>query len=63
MSDPLQTIRNAEELIKRRNQQRQSIQLDHRGGIAAETIADELTMIRAEMTVMRELLATIAAKR
>ena len=34
-----------------------------RSAAATETIADELTMIRAEMSVMRDLLAMIAAKR
>jgi hypothetical protein len=34
-----------------------------RSAAATETIADELTTIRAEMSVMRDLLAMIAAKR
>jgi hypothetical protein len=35
--------------------------MEFRGAAAAEVIADELTLMRAEMTVMRTLLAIIAA--
>jgi hypothetical protein len=61
MNNPLQPIQDAKAEIEIRQKRRQNIQLDFRGAAAAETIADELTLMRAEMTVMRELLAMIAA--
>ena len=63
MPDPMQPIYDAKEAIDMRNKQRQHVQLDFRGAAAAEVIADELTMMRAEMTVMRGLLAQIAVRR
>ena len=63
MPDPMQPIYDAKEAIEARNKQRQSMQLDFRGAAAAEVIADELTMMRAEMTVMRGLLAQISMRR
>jgi hypothetical protein len=57
----MQPIYDAKEAIDMRNKQRQHLQMDFRGAAAAEVIADELTMMRAEMTVMRGLLAQIAA--
>lgn len=61
MTDPLKPIHDAKVAIERRQKQREAYQLEHRGAIAGEIIADELTLMRAEMTVMRFLLATIAA--
>jgi hypothetical protein len=61
MNNPLQPIQDARAEIEIRQKRRQNVQLDFRGAAAAETIADELTLMRAEMTVMRELLAMIAA--
>jgi hypothetical protein len=63
MPDPMQPIYDAKEAIDTRNKQRQHLQMDFRGAAAAEVIADELTMMRAEMTVMRGLLAQIALRR
>jgi hypothetical protein len=63
MPDPMQPIYDAKEAIEVRKKQRQHAQLDFRGTAAAEAIADELTMMRAEMTVMRGLLAQIAVRR
>jgi hypothetical protein len=61
MNNPLQPIQDARAEIEIRQKRRQNVQLDFRGAAAAETIADELTLMRAEMTVMRELLGMIAA--
>jgi hypothetical protein len=63
MADPLQPINEAKATVAARAQRRAQAPTDMRGAAAAETIADELTMIRAEMSVMRGLLAMIAAKR
>jgi hypothetical protein len=60
VSDPIEA---AKAEIERRNQQRrQTMQIDFRAVIAAEIIADQLTLIHAEMSVMRETLARISAK-
>jgi hypothetical protein len=61
MSNPLQPIHDAKVAIESRQKQRQTLQVDFRAFSAAETIADELTLMRAEMTVMRTLLTIIAA--
>lgn len=63
MADPLQAVHEAKATIAARAQRRVQAPADMRSAAAAETMADELTMIRAEMTVMRGLLAMIAAKR
>jgi hypothetical protein len=63
MPDPMQPIYDAKEAIDTRNKQRQHVDMAFRGAAAAEIIADELTMMRAEMTVMRGMLAQIAARR
>jgi hypothetical protein len=63
MVDPMQPVYDAKVEIERRNKLRNGVQLDFRGPAALETIADELTLVRAEMTVMRSLLAVIAAKK
>jgi hypothetical protein len=60
MSSPLQPIQDAKAAIEMRQKQRESVQLEFRAALAAETIADELSLTRAEMTVMRTLLAMIA---
>jgi hypothetical protein len=62
MSDPLRPIHDATTTIASRSQRRANVAVEHRSAAAAETIADELTMIRAEMSVMRDLLALIQAK-
>jgi hypothetical protein len=61
-NDPLEPVRLAEAEIQKRAQSRDASQLDFRGPIAAELIADEMTRVAAELKVMRGLLATIAAK-
>jgi len=41
---------------------RDGIQLEHRGALATELIADEMTRVAAELKVLRGILAMIAAK-
>ena len=62
MSNPLEVIDAAKAEVEERRSRRDRFD-DDRQERALEAIADDLTMIRAEMTVIRELLATIAAKR
>jgi hypothetical protein len=61
MNNPLQPIHDAKIAIEARQKQRQTLQIEHRATVAAEVVADGLTLMRAEMTVMRSLLAIIAA--
>lgn len=63
MSDayPAADIARAE--VERRQQLRQGVQLDLRGPAALEIIADELTLMRAEMNIIRNLLAGIAVRK
>jgi hypothetical protein len=62
MADPLEPIHKAEAAIKDRARSREATGLEHRGALATELIADEMTRAAAELKVMRVLLATIAAK-
>lgn len=62
MGDPLQHVHEAKATIAARAQRRANVGAELRSAAAAETIADELTMIRAEMSAMRELLALVQAK-
>jgi antirestriction protein ArdC len=62
MSNPLRHVEEAKKLVEHRNRARENYQLEHRGALAAEHISDELALMRAEMSAIRELLATIAAK-
>lgn len=62
MADPLEPIRKAETAIGHRSLLRDKHGLEHRGMLATELIADEMTRAVAELAVMRGLLATIAAK-
>jgi hypothetical protein len=61
-NDPLEPVRKAEAEIQKRAKTRESMAIEHRGMIAAELIADEMTRGAAELTVMRGLLAMISAK-
>lgn len=64
MADMLHAITDAEETIEIRKQTRVSTSLDHRGFLAAEAIADELTRLVAEVRTLRYLYAgTQAAPR
>ena len=59
---PVEPVRKAEAEIAKRAKTREIVSLEHRGALATELIADEMTRVAAEMTVMRGLLAMIAAK-
>ena len=61
-NDPLEPVRKAEAVIANRAKTRATVSLENRGALAAELIADEMTRVAAEMTVMRGLWAMIAAK-
>jgi hypothetical protein len=54
--------RPSQQDIARRNAQRQHVQVEFRSPAALEIIADEMTMMRAEMTVIRSLLAQFVAR-
>jgi hypothetical protein len=60
-ANPMQPIADATAAIEQRQKRREHAALEHRGAIALEIIADEVTMMRAEMTVMRTLMAHLAA--
>lgn len=62
-TDPMHAITDAEKTIETRKRERLPISLDHRGFLAAEAIADELTRLVAEVKTLRYLFATYAAKR
>ena len=62
MADPLEPVRTAEAEIAKRVKTREGTQLEHRGALAIELIADEMTRVAAELKVMRGLLAMIQAK-
>jgi hypothetical protein len=62
VSNPLRHIDEASAVVQARKAQRTSTQLEFRAPQALEFIADDLTLIRAEMSAMRELLAMIQAK-
>jgi hypothetical protein len=62
VSNPLQAIEDAKETIKKRWERRAGLRLEDRSATAAENIADELTLLRAEMTVIRELLVALGWK-
>jgi hypothetical protein len=61
-TDPMQPVLDAEKTIAARAGTREGTALEHRGALAAELIADEMTRVAAEMQVMRGLVALIAAK-
>jgi hypothetical protein len=63
MADPMQPVNDAKEEVARRQARRQDATREIRPIVAVENIADDLTLLRAEMSVMRGLLAMIAAKR
>lgn len=56
-------IENAERAIGSRKSIREAVQLDHRAGLALETLADDVTRLHAEMQAIRILLSGIAAKK
>jgi hypothetical protein len=60
MSYPLQPIDDAKKEIEVRQKNRAGSELHFRNSAALELIADELTLVRAEMEVLRGLLAKFA---
>jgi len=59
--NPAQHILDAEAAIAQRKKQIAGEAEDKRQPIAIEAIADELTMLRAEIKYLREAMAVIAA--
>lgn len=57
---PAQHIMDADAAIERRQQDRPKNPESQRQVMAIETIADELTMLRAEVKYLREALSSIA---
>jgi hypothetical protein len=62
MMNPLLPITEAEETIEGRKQTREAQRPEFRIHLALETIADEMTRIRAEIGVMRGLVAVLAQR-
>jgi hypothetical protein len=62
MKNPLLPITEAEEAIEQRKQARESQRPEFRTHLALEAIADEMTRIRAEISVMRGLVAALAER-
>jgi hypothetical protein len=60
--DLMQPVHDAEKIIASRAPSREGTMLEHRGALAAELMADEMTRVVAELSVIRGLLASIAAK-
>jgi hypothetical protein len=56
--DSMQAIADAEKAIQSRAASREAMQLEFRGAVAIELIADELTRLHAEASTIRYLLAT-----
>ena len=48
--------------IEVRNERRKPMQIEFRGPVALEQIADEMLLLRAEMTTIRQILASYAAR-
>lgn len=60
--DPLQPILDARKTLASRYQSRRAKSAQDRIASAIETMADEVTLIRAEMEIMRTLLAVKVAE-
>lgn len=64
MADAISSaIDSAEQVIHSRKATREATQLENRGALALEALADDVTRLHAEMRAIRYLLAGIAAKR
>jgi hypothetical protein len=59
--NPAQIIEDAETAVKARAAARQSSSVEYRKAEALEKIADEMTMVRAELHVLRSLFGNYAA--
>ena len=62
MKNPLLPITEAEEAIEQRRQARESQRPEFRTHLALEAIADEMTRIRAEISIMRSLVAALGER-
>ena len=56
-------VTEAEEVIASRENTRKNTQLEFRGTLALELIADEMTRLRAEIRTLREQLSAYARRR
>jgi hypothetical protein len=63
MVNPLLPITEAEETIDQRRQLRETQRPENRTHLALETIADEMTRMRAELTVLRSLVSGLTGRR
>ena len=61
MPNVLLPITEAEETIDQRKQLRETQRPENRTHLALETIADEMTRMRAELAVLRSVVAGMAA--
>jgi hypothetical protein len=55
-------MQNAEAVIQSRRATREATQLEHRGALALEALADDVTRLHAEMQAIRILLAGMARR-
>jgi len=62
MADTMHPIAAAEHAIATRLHSREATQLEHRGALALEVIADEMTRLRAEVSTLRDLFATYVGR-
>jgi nuclear transport factor 2 (NTF2) superfamily protein len=60
MKNPLLPITEAEEIIDQRRLARETQRPENRTHLALETIADEMTRMRAELSVLRAAIAGLA---
>jgi hypothetical protein len=56
-------IQNAESVIQSRKTTREATQLEHRGALALEALADDVTRLHAEMQSIRVILMGMAVTR
>ena len=56
-------MQNAESVIQSRKTTREAVQLEHRGALALEALADDVTRLYAEMQSIRIVLMGMAAVR
>jgi hypothetical protein len=61
MANPTFSVDDAQKVTASRRATREATQLEHRGALALEAIADELTMLTAEVKTLRSLFATYAS--
>lgn len=62
MADPMRAIGDAEMAIAKRKSTREATQLEHRGALALEIIADDMTRLHAEVQTLRILFGSYAVR-